>query len=483
MMARPDAIREPVAHPVGQQVALMALALILPGCTVGPDYHPVSAEALKVPGHFASAPQPSQSQADIAVWWTGFKDPVLSSLIAAAMSANIDIDAARGRLRAARSALRGAQSATQPVIGLVAETSKAAAVKGTVNESTSYRLGVDASWETDLFGGNRRAVEAARAGSDAVQADLHAVQVSIAAELALNYVAVRLAQANLDHARANLGFQDETVQIAGWRAQAGLVSSLDLEQSRVLRAQTAASIPVLETDLAAASNRIAVLIAEAPGAVLDRLTAAQPIPLAPDAIATGLPADLLQRRPDIAASERRLAEETARIGVATAQLYPALRLTGSLTTSSLTFGGMGGTVLGGIASGITAPIFAGGQIHARIESQRGVTDTALANYRQTVLTALEDVENALVALRNAQAREEVLAGAEGSAQLSLDYARIRYRSGLADFQTLLESERSLLSTQDGRLAARAARASAQVQLYKALGGGWAPDPTLATVRP
>jgi NodT family efflux transporter outer membrane factor (OMF) lipoprotein len=356
-------------------------------------------------------------------------------------------------------------------------------VAGSGSATQNFSAGIDASWEADLFGGNKRAVEAARAGSGAATADLHAAQLSIAAELALNYINVRLTQASLANARANLGYQNDTVQIAGWRVQAGLVSSLDLEQSRVLRAQTAASIPALETSLAAAANRIAVLTGEAPGAVTALLAQPQSIPLGPDAIETGLPADLLQRRPDVTAAERRLAAETARIGVATAELYPALRLSGSLTTSSPTLGGIGGSLLGGLVSAITAPIFQGGQIRARIEGQRATTDAAFASYRQTVLVALEDVENALVALRNARLKEDALTVAEKSAQTSLLYARSQYQTGLIDFQTLLESERSLLSTQDARISARAARATALVQLYKALGGGWNTQDTPAQPRP
>jgi multidrug efflux system outer membrane protein len=459
------------------------LALALSACTAGPDYHPASAGDLKVPGRYNAAPAASPSGVDIRTWWTSFDDPVLDRLIGAALTANNDIDAARARLRAARSSVARARGALLPSIGATAGSNRTLTIAGDDGDSESYRAGFDASWEADIFGGNKRSVEAARASAETAAAELHSVQLSIAAELALNYITLRATQASLANARTNLGYQDETVEIAGWRVQAGLVSSLDLEQSRVLRAQTAASIPALETSLEAAANHIAVLTGEAPGAVAALLEQAQPIPLGPDAIQTGLPAELLQRRPDVVSAERRLAAETARIGVATAQLYPALRLSGSLTTSSLTLGGLGGSILGGLASAITAPIFQGGQIRAQIEGQRATTDAAFANYRQTVLIALEDVENALVALQNARLREDALGRAEGSAQTSLLYARSQYRAGLIDFQRLLESERSVLSAQDARVNARAARATALVQLYKALGGGWSPDDITPEMRP
>ena len=462
--------------------ALLTLPM-LASCTVGPEYHAASPGELKVPERYYVAQGQNLAAIDLQTWWNSFNDPVLSALVSSALTANNDIDAARARLRSARAAVKVATGALLPVIGASAGSNKEVVLVGPGSDSESYRAGIDASWEADLFGGNKRSVQAAQAGSEAAEADLHAVQLSIAAELALNYADFRLAQARLSNARTNLGFQDETLQIIGWRVQAGLVSSLDLEQIRVLRAQTAAGIPPLETSLSAAANRIAVLTGQAPGAVSAILDSGHGIPLGPDAIETGLPAELLQRRPDVVAAERRLAAETARIGVAQAELYPALRLSGSLTTSSLTLGGIGGSILGGLASAITAPIFQGGQIRARIEGQRATTDAALANYRQTVLLTLEDVENALTALRSAREREAALIIAESSAQTTLLYARSQYRVGLIDFQTLLEAERSLLSAQDGRTVARAARATALIQLYKALGGGWGPNDPSAQVRP
>lgn len=449
--------------------------MLVPACTVGPDYHPATASDLKVPGRYNSAPASTPAEVDLQTWWTSLNDPVLSGLIATALTANNDIDAARARLRAARASLRGARGALLPTLGASASAGKTVTINGPDSDGESFRAGFDAAWEADIFGGNKRAVQAAQATAEGSEATLHGVQLSIAAELALNYIDLRRLQASLAIARSNLGYQDETVQIAGWRLQAGLVSALDLEQSRVLRAQTAASIPALETSLAANANHIAVLTGEAPGALTAMLGDARPIPLGPDAIATGLPAELLQRRPDLVTAERNLAAETARIGIATAELYPALRLSGSLTSSSLTLGGLGDSILGSLASAITAPIFQGGQIRARIAGQRATTDAALANYRQTVLIALEDVENALVALQNAQAREDALIQAESAAQTSVLYARSQYRAGLIAFPSLLESERSLLSTQDGRSSARAARATALIQLYKALGGGWGAD--------
>jgi outer membrane protein, multidrug efflux system len=453
----------------------LSLSASLSACAVGPNYRPESASALKVPAQYQSTKAATQTPVDLATWWTSFNDPVLAQLVTRALAANNDIDAAEARLRAARASVKGARGALLPTVGGSASASDSEIVRGVGAGGDNYQVGLDASWEADIFGGNRRSLEASRATAQGARATLYDVQRSIAAEVALNYIDARNTQARLAVARANLGYQDETVQIAGWRVQAGLVSALDVEQAKVLRAQTAATIPQLEQTYASDANRIAVLTGEAPGAVTPLLDARTAIPLAPDAVEVGLPADLLRRRPDVMASEASLAAEVARIGVVEAQLYPALRLSGSLSSSAFSLGDIGSSILGNLIGSLTAPIFQGGQLRARVEGQRATADAALASYRGTVLRALEDVENAMVAIDKTKAREVALAVAETSAQTSVLYARNRYRAGLIDFQTLLESERSLLSSQDSRTSARAARATASVQLYKALGGGWSPD--------
>lgn len=478
-----------------RRTTALLLCVALSACAVGPDYHAAGMAALKVPDRFAAAPERLQMPpVDPIRWWNGFDDPVLSRLVEQAFAANLDIGAAGARLRQARATVRQAIGAGLPQVGASGSVTRSIGRDGqgfvdtttgntfsSGGDTTVYRAGFDASWEADIFGGIRRSVEAARADAAASEATLHNTQLSIAAEVALNYVQARLAQARLGIARANLASQDETVQIVGWRVQAGLVSSLDLEQARQLRATTAATIPTLETAYVEAANRIAVLLGEAPGAVTALLDPGAPVPLAPPAAA--IPAEVVQRRPDIAAAERSLAAETARIGIATAELYPALNLSGSFAGSDTSIGGLPGAAIGGLVAGITAPIFQGGQIRARIEGQRAATDAALANYRQTVLTALEEVENALTALSSTERRERELLIAEEASRNAVIYARSQYRAGLIDFQTLLDSERSLLSGQDSRAGARADRATATVQLFKALGGGWqaAPVPTTVTV--
>jgi len=474
--------------------AALAMLALASACTVGPNYRPPAASELKVPEQFRAERTGAAAGVDLARWWTSFDDPVLTGLVERSLAANLDIAAAGARLRQARASLRATQGAQLPSLGASGSVSRSIGNQGrtvidpgtgqtlsTGGDTTVYRAGFDAAWEADIFGGLRRSTEAARADAQSSAEALHFAQLTVASEVGLNYLQARLAQERLRIARANLASQDETVEIVGYRVQAGLVSSLDLEQARQLRANTAASIPTIETNYTAAVNRIAVLLGEAPGAVTAAIDRVAAIPLAPQAIGAGIPAEVIQRRPDVAQAERSLAAETARIGVAEADLYPALRLSGTFSGSDTSFSNLPSSMIGNLVAAITAPIFEGGQIRARIEGQRASTDAALAAYRQSVLTALEDVENALTALTNAERREREVIAAADAAQAAVTYARIQYRSGLIDFQSLLESERGLLSSQDARAQARADRATATVQLYKALGGGWQAAPEPATV--
>jgi NodT family efflux transporter outer membrane factor (OMF) lipoprotein len=472
--------------------SLLLLAL-LGGCTVGPDYHPPAASDLKVPARFNAVVPGAAAETDLARWWTGFGDPVLTQLVERALAANLDIDAAGARLRQARASLRGAQGGLLPTLNASSSVTRSIGqgsrtvidpssgqTISTGGDTTVYRLGFDAAYEVDLFGGVRRSIQAARADAATSEANLHSTQLSVVSEVALDYLSARLAARRLAIAKDNLATQDETLQIVGWRVDAGLASALDYEQARQLRAQTAASIPAIEQSYTTAVNAIAVLLGEAPGAVTAEIGMGTAIPLPPHALGAGLPAEMLQRRPDVAAAERTLAAETARIGVATADLYPALRLTGSFSGTDTILGDVLSAGVGSIAGAITAPIFQGGQLRARLEGQRATADAALAAYRSAVLTAIEDVENALTALTAAQRRETDVAVSADAAQNAVTYARSQYQAGLIDFQSLLDSERSLLSSQDSQAQARGDRATAAVQLYKALGGGWQAAPLPAS---
>lgn len=414
----------------------------------------------------------NEDSATLSRWWSLFDDPVLTRLVEEAIDGNTDLAAATGRLRSARAALNAARSGLFPTLTAGASASRNETLNNSSGGSTFLDAGVDASWELDLFGKLSGAASATRASLEASRASLFDVQRSVVAEIALNYLTLRDSQARLAIAESNLAIQRENLQIAEWRYQAGLTGALDVEQARTLVAQTEAALPPLRQTISTSINQIDVLRGRPPGESTAELRSPAPVPAPSVALPTGLPAELIERRPDVLAARHTLEADVTRIGVARADLYPALRLSGSISTSSLSVPGLFDTIVGNLVGSVTAPIFQGGRIRAQIEQQRGVADTSLANYRSSILTALQDVESALIATTTAQERETALARAESSARETLRLAEIRYRSGTIDFQQLLDAQRTLLSAQDNRQAALTARATAAVQLYKALGGGW-----------
>jgi NodT family efflux transporter outer membrane factor (OMF) lipoprotein len=364
-----------------------------------------------------------------------------------------------------------------------AARSKSSAQSGSGTTRELYSAGFDASWELDVFGGLRRGAEAAQADLEASVEDLRDTRVSLLAEVVLNYVDLRTAESRLAKAEANLRSSSETYDLARWRNQAGLVSALDVAQARTELESVRASLPALHTAIAGAQNRLAVLLGVAPGELKTRLSPTAAIPLADRSIAVGIPADILRQRPDVRAAERRLAAQTARLGEAEAARYPSFRLSGSLGLEALTLGGLAdGAQTRSLLAGITAPIFDAGRIRANIGIQDALLEQARLSYRAAVMNALEEVENALVAVNNTDQRRGRLARAVDSAHEALQIAEYQYASGLADFLNVLNSQRTLLSLEDQLANSTGELASAQIQLYKALGGGWKPAPTPDTQR-
>lgn len=465
--------------------ALLGAATALAGCTVGPDYRPATTESLGVPDSYSVGDVATRE--DLTTWWTRFDDSMLQQLVSEARTTNLDVAQAIARLRQAREGLvqsranllpsvsgSGGYSRREPITG---GTSTTTLPDGTIistgaGSSDSFSIGADASWQADIFGGNRRGVEASRAALEAAGYDYAAILVAIQGEIARNYILARANQAQLDNARATLAIQDDNLEIAGFRVQAGLVSSIDVEQARVQRAQTAASIPSIESAYASAVARLGVLTGRAPGALRTQLAAVRPIPTGPASVGVGIPADTLRQRPDVRVAERNLAAAVAQIGVAEAQLYPQLSLGGSIDTSANALDAIGDIITGRIFSNIAQLIFDAGRTRSQVRSQQAAADAALANYRQTALTALEDVENAVVSLDAAQRREREFAIALDAATNSALLSRLQYQSGLTDFTTLNQVESSLLSARNGVTQARADQATALIQLYTALGGGW-----------
>ncbi|MCG3201934.1 MAG: Solvent efflux pump outer membrane protein SrpC [Gammaproteobacteria bacterium] len=456
------------------------MAISLSGCAaVGPDYHPPDA---KVPPGWsrldASALRVVQPAAagDLSEWWRGLNDPLLAELVAEALRANPDLRSARARVREARARRAVAASARFPTVDAAGNASRteSSGETGSGESRDLFSAGFDASWELDVFGGVRRGVEAAEADLEASQADLQATRVSLAAEAASSYVEVRAQQALLGIARSNLATQSETLQLTEWRDQAGLVSSQDVAQARSNREQTRAQIPILETNLAVAEHDLESLLARPPGALHERLAGAGDLPAVPPQIAVGIPADTVRQRPDVRAAERELAAETARVGIAEAARYPSFSLSGSIGLEALALGALGNSeaVTSSVFAGITAPIFDADRLRSQVEIQDAVREQAYFAYQRAVLVALQDVENALVDLSRNRDRNAALANAVDAARSAAELARLRYGTGLIDFQSVLDSERNVLLLEESLARNRADGVLALISLYKALGGGW-----------
>ena len=471
------------------RLPVLLAGLALAGCaSVGPDYRAPTLDVPSAWNRIEPEAQPvihAEAPRDLSAWWRNLDDPLLSSLITEALQAGPDLRSARARLRAARGRRVVAAADRFPGIAASASASRSdssAQTLGSVGTRNFFSAGFDANWELDVFGGIRRGVEAADADLAASEASLNDTQVSLASEVALTYVEVRALQARLGIALANLASQSETLQLTDWRVQAGLASSQDAEQARSNREQTQAQIPSLQTSLAEAEHRLDILLGRAPGTLHPRLAATRALPVVPEHIAVGIPADTLRQRPDVRAAERTLAAETARVGVAEAARYPSFNLSGSIGLEALTFGALGDNGAStSLLAGLTSPVFNAGRLRAQVDIQDAVREQALVAYEQTVLGALQEVENALVALARSRERGQALARAVEAARNAALMAGQRYSAGLIDFQPVLDTQRSVLAVEDSLASTRADGVLALIRLYKALGGGWSPQSEIRPV--
>lgn len=432
--------------------------------------------ALPVPAQWHS-PVPAQADGSqgLARWWQGFGDARMVTLIEQALQANPSILSARAAVEQARAQVDVQGAALLP--SLSASAGARRSKQGFNDAGNSYNAGLDAGWELDLWGQRRNAVRAGEQNLAASQASLHAAHVSLSAEVALNYIQLRSLQERLRIAQGNLALQAETDEMTRWRVQAGLAASLDAEQARQTLAQTAAQIPSLQASVAQAQHALAVLTGQEPAALMADLATAAPVPLAPQDWALRLPADTLRQRPDVQAQEHKVQAALASLSAQERANFPTLRLSGSLGVSALTVGALtsGASVARSIAAALAAPLFDGGANRAQISAQKASVEQARQAYRASVLSALQEVEDALVQLHGDQQRLQHLATAAEAASNAQVLAQHRYDSGLIDFRTVLESQRSLLSSQDSLASAQAAISTDFVQLFKALGGGWQPQ--------
>lgn len=451
----------------------------LSGCAVGPDAQPPTN---KVPQQWSAelARGLTTSSPELGQWWSLLGDRLLDELVGRAIAGNTDMKGAIARVREARARRAEAGGALAPSVDLSATYTRRRSGGGggsaaaSVLESDNFATGFDASWEIDLFGGVRRTIEQRQAELEASRADLGNVLVSVLAEVARNYVDVRSLQARIGIAQANLRSQTDTLELVELRRAAGLSDELEAAQARYNVADTRARIPPLQTSLAAARNRLALLVGASAGALDDELAAPAPVPSAPLTVAVGMSADLLRRRPDVARAEQQLVAATAAVGVATADLYPKLTLNGSIGLSSLDLASLGSAASRVFSFGpsLTWNVFDAGRIRHRIEAQSALQEQALATYEGVVLSAYEEAENALVAYVREQVRRDGLQEAVGAARLADQLAHTKFSSGLIDFQQVLEAERARLVFEESVEQSTAAVTTDLIALYKALGGGW-----------
>ncbi len=454
--------------------ALLAAAFAVPGCTGLHSGPPALASAQPIPDRWVLA-NPGEAEVPLDGYWAMLDDPLITEFVAAARSQNLDLAQAAARLRAARAGLRQAEAGFLP--SATASGGAQRDVGDLARDGVQLSLGADVQWEADLFGRIDASRDAARGDLQAAGYSLGDLERVITAQVASQTIAARALAAQLAIARETLAVQDDNLQIARWRNQAGLVASLDVEQARTQRAQTAASIPQLESNLVAVANAISTLIGEAPGRVYQALTEGpRAVPAVPNRIAITAPADTLRRRPDVSAAEAQLAAGLARVGVARAQLLPFARLTGTIGTGGTNVGDLFDIVTGNVFASLSQLIFDGGRARGQIDAARANADGALAAWRQSILTALQEVESAAVDLDTSDARVTALTEASEGAQNAALLARSQYQAGLIDFQTLLVAESQLLSTRTALVSAQGSRAQAFVALARAMGGGWSvPD--------
>ncbi len=454
------------------RLAPLAAALALAGCAALRVEPTDAAAGVAVPVGWNAGTAASRDAASLAAWWQRFGDAALSTLIEQALAANTDIASAQAALRQARALAQVQQARLGP--NLDASASAQRSRTEAAGSSNLFRAGFDASWEPDVFGGQHAARDAATLDVQASAASLGDVQVSVAAEVAQSYIALRSGERRLAIARENLASQEETLRITEWRVQAGLATSLEAEQARTSVEQTRAQVPALQTAIAQARHQLALLT----GRTVDRLVLPEggAVPQPAEDLALAFPADTLRQRPDVRAAEARVSAAAQRALQADAARYPSFSLSGSLGLSALTFSGLtgGGALASSLLAGVSLPIFDGGALRAQSEAQQAALDQARAAHRAAVLAALKDVEDALVALQGDREKLARLRAAAEAADNASLLARQRYASGLVDFQTVLTTQRTQLAAQDSVASGHADVAGDHVRLFKALGGGWTP---------
>ncbi|QIB34658.1 efflux transporter outer membrane subunit [Ancylobacter pratisalsi] len=469
------------------RVLLVLLAGLLGGCAVGPDY---KAPAMQMPTGWGSSKTISTKAGDVASlppdlarWWEQLNDKTLNGLVESAVAGNLDVATAKARVRQARALRRQALAALSPVLTGDASYTRAdngsnvSAQSGDVTVSgpfDSFDGGLSASWELDLFGENRRAAEAATYGLDGAEESLRNTLLVLIGDVTTNYVEARGYQARAALARRTAASQHETAALTRNKLEAGSASAVDVANAEGQAQSTEADIPQLESAYQQSVHQLAILLGRPPASLNETMKRSAPIPSPRRAVPQGVPADVLLSRPDVRLAERQLAQYTAKIGQAEAARYPDVSLVGEVSTSATKVGDLGknSSISWSFGPSVSVPIFNAGQLEAAVQYAQAERDEYFIAYRSTVLTALQDVENASVALRQEQRRNRSLAASAKSYRQAASLARTLYQSGSSSFLDVLDAERSLYSAEDAQLQSRVAITSDYIALNKALGGGW-----------
>ena len=461
-----------------QPLGSLLLAASVSACAVGPDYQP---HAPPVPAQFSGTGESTPPAMPVAEFWVGFSDPTLSALVEGALRANHDLRTALASVERSRALNRQSRRDLAPTVEAQAAytesrlaADEAPGVPAAARETELTSADISSFWELDLFGRVRRSIEASQASLQATEAEFRALQVSIAAEVASSYFELRGLQAQLEVARRNANNQAESLQLTQARLDAGRGTDFDVARAKSQLALTQSRIPALEAAERAAAHRLAVLNGQEPGALLSRLKVAAPLPALPAQVAVGTPAELLRRRPDVQAAERRLAARTAMIGVATADLFPRLSLNGVIGTASGDLGQLFSASAEHYRVGpkIGWAFLDLGRVRDRIAAADADAAGQLAAYEGTVLRALEETENALVRYQRSREETAHLHSSVQAAERASELARLRYDGGIADFLQVLDAERTQLQAEDAWAQSRTRGATALVGVYRSVAGGW-----------
>ncbi|MCK0196723.1 efflux transporter outer membrane subunit [Ancylobacter sp. 6x-1] len=475
MIVRHAAFRSDL--PLARLSAALLLATALAGCAVGPDY---KAPNLVLPAKWgtthkttlADGANPANQPPQLARWWERLNDKTLNSLVEEAVVGNLDVASAKARVREARASRKQALASLAPTLDGSGSYQRGKSAGG--SEGDAFNGGLDASWELDLFGANRRTAEAAKYGLDAAEEDLRNTLLTLIGDVATSYIEARGYQARLALAQRTAQSQRETAGLTRTKFQAGSASAVDVANAEGQAASTEANIPELRSAFQQTVHELSVLLGLPPATLNERLARSAPIPTPRFPIPTGVPANVLLSRPDVRLAERQLAQYTARVGAAEAARYPDVSLTGDISTAGVKVGDLGksSSISWSFGPSVSVPIFNAGSLQAAVEYAQAQRDEYFIAYRASVLAALQDVENANVAMQQERIKNRSLASSAASYRQATSLSRSLYQSGSSSFLDVLDAERSLYSAEDSYLASRVAIATDYVALNKALGGGW-----------